>query len=62
MWIMIVGGLMITLPAIVVVIAMFGTTAMIPALASFMINMLPFIAAFVLIRKKMKGGGIDLEH
>jgi hypothetical protein len=62
MWIVLVGGLMITLPAIIVIFALFGTQAMIPALASFCINMLPFIAAYFLMRKQAKEGNVDLGH
>lgn len=61
MWILIGGGLMITLPALVVIVALFGKDAMVPALASFAINMLPFIAAFFLLRKQARKG-MDLEH
>ena len=44
----------------------FGTLqmveAMIPALVSFCINMLPFIAAYFLMRKQAKDGNVDLGH
>ncbi len=56
-----IAGLMITLPAIVIIIAFFGNTAMFPALASFGVNMLPFFAVMYLMRKR-KGGGEDLGH
>lgn len=62
MWILIAGGLMITLPALVVIFWLFGTDAMFPALASFALNMLPFVAAFLLLRKKHRDGDLDIGH
>lgn len=57
------GGLMITLPAVIVVLLFIGRPMMIPALVSLAVNSLPFIAAYWLLRKQnKKGGGIDLEH
>lgn len=55
-----IAGLMITLPAIVIMIAFFGRSAMFPALASFAVNMLPFFAIMYLLRNQ-KGGG-DAGH
>ena len=62
MWILIIGGLMITLPAVAVALFMFGKMGMVPALASFAINMLPFVAAFILLRKQAKNGDLDMDH
>lgn len=50
MKIMLLAGLMITLPAIVVAFFYFGQSMMIPALVSLAINMLPFIVAGLLMR------------
>jgi hypothetical protein len=57
---MLVAALLITLPAMVVVFFFFGRAAMLPALASLVINSLPFLVAGWLLRKQ--GGGADLEH
>ena len=57
---MLIAALMITLPAIVVVLFFFGRTAMFPALVSLGLNSLPFLVAGWLLRKQ--GGGPDLEH
>ena len=62
MWIVLVGGLMITLPALAVSVAMIGTAGMLPAMLSFGLNMLPFIAAYILMKRQAKGGDIDLGH
>ena len=62
MWIIIVGGLMITLPATAVMLFSFGSVSMFPALVSFLINMLPFLVAFLMLRKHGKESGADLEH
>ena len=61
MWIIIVGGLMITLPATAVMLFSFGTVRMYPALVSFLINMLPFLVAYLMLRKQGKDGA-DLGH
>ena len=61
MWIIIVGGLMITLPATAVMLFSFGRPQMLPALASFLINMLPFRVAWLMLRKHGKDGA-DLGH
>ena len=58
MKIMLLAGLMITLPAIVVAFYFFGRTAMFPALVSLAINMLPFIVAGLL----MRGNTDELGH
>ena len=50
MKIMLLAGIMITLPAIIVVLFFFGRTMMIPAIASLLINMLPFVVAGWLLR------------
>lgn len=62
MWIVLVGGLLITLPATVVILFSLGTVPMIPAMASLGINLLPFLAAYFLMRKQAKDGGVDLGH
>lgn len=55
---MILAGILITLPAIVVIIAsFFGLQRMlIPALVSLSINMLPFIVAGLLLKDKVTLG------
>lgn len=53
---MLIAGLLITLPAILVVFYFFGQTAMLPALASLAINFLPFLVAGLLIGKRGMGG------
>ena len=62
MWIILVGGLMITLPATVVILFSLGRVAMLPAAASLAINMIPFLAAWLLTRKAVKDGDVDLGH
>ena len=57
---MLVAALLITLPAMIVVLYFFGKTAMLPALASLAINSLPFLVGGWLLRKQ--DGGADLEH
>lgn len=52
MKIMLLAGLMITLPAITVAFYFFGRSMMIPALFSLAINMLPFLVAGWLMRGK----------
>lgn len=52
MKIMLLAGLMITLPAIVVAFFFFGRLMMIPAIASLAINLLPFLVAGWLMRGK----------
>jgi hypothetical protein len=56
---MLIAGLLITLPAIVVVFWFFGRPAMLPALASLGVNFLPFLAAGWLFNKYARGGGGD---
>ena len=58
MKIMLLAGVMITLPAICIVLIFFGTSAMIPALASLAINFLPFVVGGILLRNS---GGMG-EH
>lgn len=58
---MLIAGLLITLPAIVVVFYFFGKPAMLPALASLGINFLPFVVAALLIGRR-KGAGADAAH
>jgi hypothetical protein len=55
---MLVAGALITLPAIVVAFFFFGRSAMIPAVASLGINMLPFLVAGWLMRRS----GVHAEH
>lgn len=55
---MLIAAMLITLPAIVVALFFFGRAAMIPALASLGINMLPFLVAGWLLPKH----GTDAEH
>ena len=62
MWIVLVGGLMITLPATAVILFSFGHISAIPALASLAINMLPFIVAYLLMRKTGGDHGHDIDH
>jgi hypothetical protein len=56
---MLIAWLIITLPAIAIVLLSVGHTLMIPALASLLINSIPFLVAGLLMRKS---GGNDLEH
>lgn len=56
---MLVAGLLITLPAILVVFWFFGHPAMIPALASLGINFLPFIVAALLLGRRRHTGDVD---
>jgi hypothetical protein len=62
MWIVLVGGFMITLPATAVILFSFGRVSMIPAMLSLAINMLPFIVAYVIMRRSGGDHGSDLEH
>lgn len=61
MQIVMLAAVLITLPAIVVVIAFFGSSMVFPALASLGINSLPFILAILLMRKN-KGKQEDFGH
>lgn len=58
MKIMLIAGVMITLPAITVAFFFFGRSMMLPALVSLMINFLPFIVAGLLLR----GRGDGMSH
>lgn len=58
MKIMMLAGLMITLPAITVGFFFFGRTMMIPALVSLALNFLPFVVAGMLL----KGDSEDMGH
>ena len=58
---MLIAGLLITFPAIVVIVYFFGRPAMVPALASLGVNMLPFLAAGWLLNKYGRGNE-DLSH
>jgi hypothetical protein len=62
MWIVLVGGFMITLPATAVILFSFGRVSAIPALASLAINMLPFLLAALVMRKSGGDHGHDIDH
>ena len=53
-----IAALLITLPAIVVAFSFFGSSMMLPALASLSVNSLPFIVGGLLLRKN-RG---EIEH
>lgn len=55
---MLIAAILITFPAIIVAVFFFGRTAMLPALASLSINLLPFLVAGWLLKNK----GMDAEH
>lgn len=55
MKILLIAGLMITLPAIAVIIMFFGTLLMWGALASLFINFLPFAIAAYFLRGREAG-------
>lgn len=60
---MIIAAVMITLPAIAIIVVFFGRPMMIPALASFLINSLPFLVAALVFRSRRgKGGESDFDH
>jgi hypothetical protein len=59
---MLIAGLIITFPAIAIVLFSLGRSVMIPALASLLINSIPFVVAGLLMRKSGGGHGSDLEH
>jgi hypothetical protein len=59
---MLIAGVLITFPAIVVVLWFFGRPAMFPALASLGVNMLPFVAAGWLFHKYARNGGDEMGH
>lgn len=56
---MLIAAVLITFPAITVAFFYFGRIAMLPALASLSINMLPFLVAGWLLRKNKD---VDAEH
>ncbi|HEX6924937.1 MAG TPA: hypothetical protein VF167_05885 [Longimicrobiaceae bacterium] len=56
---MLIAAVLITFPAIMVAIFFFGRTAMLPALASLSINLLPFLVAGWILKRQ---NGIDAEH
>ena len=62
MWIVLVGGFMITLPATVVILFSFGRYSVVPAALSLGINMLPFIVAALIMRKTGGDHGHDIDH
>ncbi len=51
MWMVVVGGLLITLPAIVTVGYFVGTTMVFPAIASLFMAALPFFAFAYVLRR-----------
>lgn len=63
---MLLAGLIITLPAIAVLawfILKGDPTIALPAFASFAVNSLPFVVAGLIIRSRIrKGDTIDAEH
>jgi hypothetical protein len=59
MKVMLLAGVLITLPAIVVALFFFGRTMMIPALMSLVINIIPFVVAGYLLKDS---GGDSLGH
>lgn len=61
MKIMLVAGMLITMPAIAVTFYFFGQRMMVPAIASLTINLLPFIVGGLLLRKS-RAGASDLSH
>ena len=62
MWIVLVGGFMITLPATAVILFSFGQLSMVPAALSLGINLLPFIVAALIMRKTGGDHGHDIDH
>lgn len=64
MWIVLIGGLLITLPAVVVALFFMGNTMALPALASFAVNSLPFLFGAYLFKKSRDkhGPGEDDDH
>lgn len=61
MKLVILAGLLITFPALLIALWFFGRPAMLPALASFAINMLPFLVVVWLMRGR-KTNSDDLSH
>ena len=57
MKIMMLAAAMITLPAIIVAVVFFGRQMMIPAVASLLINLIPFVVAGWLLKGKGDEGG-----
>ncbi len=57
MKVMMLAGVMITLPAIVVALFFFGKSMMVPAIASLLINFLPFVIAGILLRNSTDAMG-----
>lgn len=58
---MLIACLLITLPAIVVVIFFFGRPIMVPALASLAVNSLPFLVAGWMIHKRGQQDGDEAD-
>ena len=55
-------GFDLSLPATAVILFSFGTIRMFPALVSLLLNMLPFLVAWLMLRKHGGEEGADLEH
>ncbi|HEX5520699.1 MAG TPA: hypothetical protein VFX29_03345 [Longimicrobiaceae bacterium] len=63
MRILLIAAVLITLPAVAIIFYFFGTKAMLPAMASFLVNSLPFAVAILILRgRKKKGENIEIDH
>lgn len=63
MWMMIVAGLVVVSPALVVIVWFFDRPIwMLPAAASFVLNILPFVVAVLLLRAQRRKGGEADAH
>lgn len=58
---MLIAGVLITLPAIVVVVWFFGATMALPAAASLAVNFLPFLVVGWLMSRH-RGENDEMEH
>lgn len=54
MKIMLLAGALITLPAIIVAFYFFGRSMMVPAIASLLINLIPFAIAGLMLRRRSR--------
>ena len=59
---MLLAGLMITLPAIAVMVVFAGRSLMLPALASFLVNLIPFVVAGYLLSRRKDGDEAEGHH
>ena len=59
MKIMLLAGVLITMPAIIVAFFFFGRQMMVPAVVSLLINLIPFVVAGMLMRGK---GSDEISH